>query len=47
MRVHLARGERGEVIRWYRRCRDLLGSVLGIAPGSETQALFEAARADP
>ena len=46
MRVHLARGERAEVIRWYRRCRDLLGSVLGTAPGSETQALFDAARSE-
>lgn len=45
MRAHLQRGERAEALRAYRRCRDLLASVLGTEPNSATRALFEAARA--
>jgi DNA-binding SARP family transcriptional activator len=44
MRAHLQRGERAEALRAYRRCRDLLASVLGTEPNSATRALFEAAR---
>jgi DNA-binding SARP family transcriptional activator len=40
MRCHLARGERGEAARVYRRCREMLSVQLGIAPSAETQALF-------
>jgi DNA-binding SARP family transcriptional activator len=40
MRCHLARGERSEAARVYRRCREMLSVQLGIAPSAETQALF-------
>lgn len=45
MRAHLARGERAEAIRAYRRCRELLVSVLGTEPSDETRRLYDAARA--
>jgi LuxR family maltose regulon positive regulatory protein len=40
MRCHLARGETAEAVRAYRRCRDLLAVVMGIAPATETQNLL-------
>ena len=43
MRVQLQLGERAEVLRTFARCRDLLASVLGVAPTQETCALREAA----
>jgi len=39
MRVQLQLGERAEVLRTFGRCRDLLASVLGVAPAPETLAL--------
>ncbi|HEX5686154.1 MAG TPA: BTAD domain-containing putative transcriptional regulator, partial [Ideonella sp.] len=47
MRVHLQLGERAEALRAYRRCRELLASVLGAEPGEATRALYDAARAAP
>ncbi|MBS0448140.1 MAG: bacterial transcriptional activator domain-containing protein [Proteobacteria bacterium] len=43
MRCHLALGERGEALRVYRRCRDVLLASLNIAPTAETIALAESA----
>ena len=45
MRSHLAQGERAEAIRVYRRCRELLASVLNTEPNAATRALHEAALA--
>ncbi|HEV8692461.1 MAG TPA: BTAD domain-containing putative transcriptional regulator, partial [Ideonella sp.] len=47
MRAHLARGERAEALRTFRRCRDLLAAVLGTTPAAETLALFHEASAAP
>lgn len=48
MRAQLARGERAEALRTFRRCRELLASVLGTTPAAETLALFhEASVANP
>lgn len=43
MRAQLARGERAEALRTFRRCRELLASVLGTTPAAETMALFHEA----
>jgi DNA-binding SARP family transcriptional activator len=43
MRAHLACGERAEALRTFRRCRELLASVLGTSPAAETLALFREA----
>ena len=43
MRAHLARGERAEALRTFRRCRELLAAVLGTTPAAETLALFHEA----
>ena len=40
MHCHLAQGQRAEVARVYRRCRETLSDQLGIVPTSETEALF-------
>jgi DNA-binding SARP family transcriptional activator len=40
MRAHLARGERAEALRTFRRCRELLATALGTTPAAETLALF-------
>ena len=45
MRAQLARGERAEALRTFRRCRELLASVLGTTPAAETLALFHEASA--
>jgi DNA-binding SARP family transcriptional activator len=45
MRGYLARGERAEALRTFRRCRELLASVLGTTPAAETLALFHEASA--
>ncbi len=39
MRCHAALGETAEALLAYRRCRELLSMVLGVAPGEETEAL--------
>jgi len=44
IRVHLARGESAEAIRCFRRCQELLASVLGVAPNEQTRELYEQAR---
>jgi ATP/maltotriose-dependent transcriptional regulator MalT/DNA-binding SARP family transcriptional activator len=47
-RVMLCRKEQGrfaEAMDIYRRCRDLLSIVLGVAPSAETQALFRSIQA--
>jgi DNA-binding SARP family transcriptional activator len=41
MRCHLARDQPAEAARVYRRCREMLSVQLGIAPSSETEALFK------
>lgn len=43
MRCHLARRDSAEAMRAYRRCRELLSIVLGIAPSAETERLREQA----
>ena len=43
MRAHLALGEQAEALRVYRRCRDLLASVLDTVPNAATQALYDQA----
>jgi len=43
MRAQLACGERAEALRTFRRCRELLASVLGTSPAAETLALFHEA----
>jgi len=41
MRCHIAQGQPAEAARVYRRCREMLSVQLGIAPSSETEALFK------
>ncbi len=43
MRSQLARGERAEALRTFRRCSELLASVLSTTPTAETLALFHEA----
>ncbi|MBX3465124.1 MAG: hypothetical protein KF830_18290 [Planctomycetes bacterium] len=40
MRSLAAAGQRAEAIAAYRRCRELLQAVLGIAPSAQTEALY-------
>lgn len=40
MRCHGAAGETAEVMRSFRRCREVLSIILGIAPASETLSLL-------
>jgi DNA-binding SARP family transcriptional activator len=44
MGAHLHLGERAEALRTYRRCHDLLGSVLGVQPSEATRSLYGFAR---
>lgn len=37
---HLARGENGQALNAYRRCRELLSIVLGVPPSARTEALI-------
>jgi DNA-binding SARP family transcriptional activator len=37
---HLARGENGQALNAYRRCRELLSIVLGVRPSARTEALM-------
>jgi DNA-binding SARP family transcriptional activator/Tfp pilus assembly protein PilF len=46
MRIHLRLGSRSGALRQYERCRDCLGSELGVLPGARTQALYEQVLAD-
>jgi DNA-binding SARP family transcriptional activator len=46
MRAHLARGERAEALRTYRRCHEMLLAGLGTSPSAETQSLFQEASAN-
>jgi DNA-binding SARP family transcriptional activator len=39
---HLARGEAAQALSAYRRCRELLSIVLGVAPSARTRALISA-----
>jgi DNA-binding SARP family transcriptional activator len=39
---HLARGEHAQALNAYRRCRELLSIVLGVAPSARTEALVAA-----
>ena len=40
MRLLAANGDRGEAVRAYQQCRDLLDKELGVAPSMETEALY-------
>ncbi len=40
MRVLAAGGDRAEAVRAYNQCRDLLQRELGVAPSTETEALY-------
>jgi DNA-binding SARP family transcriptional activator len=42
MKCHHAAGRKGEAIAAYERCREVLRSVLGIEPSSETEAVYRA-----
>jgi two-component SAPR family response regulator len=39
MRVHAARGEQGELLAVYERCRRMLAAEFGCTPSPETEAL--------
>lgn len=41
MICHEQRGERAAALEVYRRCRDMLSIVLGIAPANETQVIYQ------
>ena len=41
MRALAAAGQPAEALTAFRRCRDLLARVLGVAPAAQTQALYE------
>lgn len=43
MRAQLARGEKAEALRTFRRCRELLANALSATPAAETLALFHEA----
>jgi DNA-binding SARP family transcriptional activator/Tfp pilus assembly protein PilF len=45
MRIHLRQGKRSAALRQYERCRDSLGSELGVLPSTRTQTLHEQALA--
>lgn len=45
MHAHIARGEHAQALEVFRRCRELLSIVLGVAPSAATQALAARARA--
>jgi DNA-binding SARP family transcriptional activator len=40
MRAHLAAGDRAEAVRTHQQLRDLLSEELGVAPSTETTALY-------
>jgi DNA-binding SARP family transcriptional activator len=46
MRSLAATGDRAEAINAFRRCRELLSIVLGVAPSAETQRLWREIAAD-
>lgn len=43
MRCHFVRGQFAETVNVYRRCRELLASVLGVNPSAETEAVYRQA----
>jgi LuxR family maltose regulon positive regulatory protein len=45
MRAHLRRGHNGEAIRVYRRLREMLSLILGVAPSADTEYVREQAYA--
>jgi DNA-binding SARP family transcriptional activator len=45
MRAQLSLGQSAEAMQAYRRCREMLSVVLGIAPSAESMALFRRAQA--
>jgi DNA-binding SARP family transcriptional activator len=45
MRILLTRGEKAAALVTYRRCREALSIVLGIAPAAETETLHRRALA--
>jgi DNA-binding SARP family transcriptional activator len=44
---HIRRGENSEAVAVYRRCRETLSSVLGVAPSPETERLVVGVRPSP
>lgn len=45
MACHLQRGEHAQALMVYRRCRELLSIVLGVAPSARTEQLYRTATA--
>ena len=45
MHCHLARGEFADVVRVFRRCRELLSLVLGVTPSEATEKVYRLALA--
>ncbi len=45
MRCHLARGEFADVVRVFRRCRELFSVVLGVGPSDATEKVYRQALA--
>ena len=46
MRCQDALGQRAEALSTYRRCRQMLATVLGIEPAAPTRALYDALMAN-
>jgi len=46
IRCHLTMGQQAAALCVYRRCRELLSIVLGVAPAPQTEVLVAALRAD-
>jgi len=42
MRLHMQRGDRAEALQVYEQCRQILADDLGVAPSSQTEAVYRA-----
>jgi DNA-binding SARP family transcriptional activator len=40
MRLHMSEGNRAEALRAYEQCRAVLAHDLGVAPSSQTEAVY-------
>ena len=47
MRCYLARRESADVVRVFRRCRELLSVVMGVTPSEATETLYRQVLAAP
>ena len=43
MRCHFVRGQFAETVNAFRRCRELLSTVLRVNPSAETESLYQQA----